>query len=397
MEDCAASWQKRVEGFSPRSNVYSIWRSRDPAARWLAIDTHLDTVMVTGMKPFGPFSAEITLDGKIHGRGACDTKAMFAIAITILTELQARGGELPVNLILAGTCGEETSRLGANHFREFLLARRIFVDELLVAEPTLCTPVVGHKGYVGLQFNIKGTAAHSSKPHLGNNALVAAAQLITRFYAEHEKTQASQRGPLGPPTITPTLGGGGHGLNIIPQDAYVYVEYRITTADTTNISEEPQDVADWMVTIAHEVLDESIHCTCFDVTNIAKDLEGCDGLRSFSQDSSSPWVHRLTQWSGLEPEVATFGTNASAYSQPAGTGILSTPQHTKPAAMNVKLAAPHPTSHAGAGTISTSSVYGSCVVMGPGDIEQAHMADEWVEIAQLNKMKVILEKWFQLS
>jgi hypothetical protein len=50
-----------------------------------------------------------------------------------------------VNLILAGTCGEETGRLGANYFREFLIGRGVFVDELLVAEPTLCTPITAHK------------------------------------------------------------------------------------------------------------------------------------------------------------------------------------------------------------------------------------------------------------
>merc|ERR1712032_288572 len=120
-------------------------------------------------------------------------------------------------------------------------------DEMVVAEPTLCTPVVGHKGGLGLRFDIKGAAAHSSKPHLGKNALVAAAQLITRFYAEHEKLQAGRGGPLGVPTLTPTLGGGGHAMNIVPEDAHVYVDYRLTTIGETTTSKSPKDVADWMV------------------------------------------------------------------------------------------------------------------------------------------------------
>jgi acetylornithine deacetylase/succinyl-diaminopimelate desuccinylase-like protein len=48
---------------------------------------------------------------------------------------------------------------------------------VLATEPTLCTPITGHKGGVGLEFKINGVAAHSSKPHLGKNALVAAAVL----------------------------------------------------------------------------------------------------------------------------------------------------------------------------------------------------------------------------
>ena len=92
---------------------------------------------------------------------------------------------------------------------------------MLVAEPTLCTPVTGHKGGVGLTFNIEGVAAHSSKPHLGKNALVAASDLILRMYSEHESLQTDEmiKRPLGAPTITPTMSSGGHGPNIVPQDA----------------------------------------------------------------------------------------------------------------------------------------------------------------------------------
>ena len=55
---------------------------------------------------------------------------------------------------------------------------------------------------------VHGEAAHSSKPHLGKNALVAAAQLTKALYAEHESLQ-SRGGPLGPPTLTPTIADGG--------------------------------------------------------------------------------------------------------------------------------------------------------------------------------------------
>ena len=63
-------------------------------------------------------------------------------------------------------------------------------------------------GTVRLTFEVTGRAAHSSKPHLGANALTAAAQLVVALDAENERMQRERVGPLGPPTLTPTLGAG---------------------------------------------------------------------------------------------------------------------------------------------------------------------------------------------
>ena len=240
-----------------------------------------------------------------------------------------------------------------------------------------------------------GVAAHSSKPHLGKNALVAASQLILRMIQEHEKIQrdtSRTNGPLGAPTITPTLGSGGHGPNIVPQDASVFIDYRVTTdpsiTDRT-VTEDTQSVLDRLVEIAHEVLDGSEHCEGFSVVNANSDGEA--GNPSFFQDPESEWVRQLAEWSGLAPEVVTFGTNATAYSAPAGQGIVE--EAAAAEATNV-VAVP---AAATSGEDEGARVYGTCVVMGPGDISQAHMADEWVEVRELQKMKGVLRKWFGLS
>jgi acetylornithine deacetylase/succinyl-diaminopimelate desuccinylase-like protein len=89
----------------------------------------------------------------------------------------------------------------------------------------------------------------------------------------------------------------------------------------------------------------------------------------------------------MEPEVVTFGTNATAYNAPAGQGM--------PAKEGAQAEA-SVTAEPVAAASGRASVYGTCVVMGPGDIAQAHMADEWIELEQLAKMRGILEKWFQL-
>lgn len=96
------------------------------------------------MAPYSPFSGVETEDGRLHGRGSCDTKATLACAISLLHELKAKAGSaplqtlLPVNLIVCGTVGEETSCLGANgawcssyasHLRLFVSIPRVASEE----------------------------------------------------------------------------------------------------------------------------------------------------------------------------------------------------------------------------------------------------------------------------
>lgn len=103
---------------------------------------HIDTVAVkhcTG----DPFQAFVDEDNRLHGRGSCDTKATLALSISVLRELQHSHEALTANLIVAGTVGEETTSPGAKRFRAWLEDRNIVVDELLVAEPTLCRPING--------------------------------------------------------------------------------------------------------------------------------------------------------------------------------------------------------------------------------------------------------------
>ena len=69
-----------------------------------------------------------------------------------------------------------------------------------------------------------------------------AAQLITALDEEHERMQRERTGPLGAPTLTPTLSAGGHGLNIVPESAYVSVDYRVTTPGAEGVSEDVDEL-----------------------------------------------------------------------------------------------------------------------------------------------------------
>ena len=370
--ECGDRWQTESPAKAElrRPNIIGVWRSTsNPDAPWYAIDAHVDTVMAVGMEPFEPFSGDLTSDGKIHGRGSCDTKAAFACLLSLLTDLQASGEplDLPVNLVVCGTAGEETGRLGAHVFRDWLKAQKICAKEMLVTEPSLCTPVYAHKGTVRLEFHVNGVAAHSSKPHLGKNALVAAAQLTKALYAEHENLQG-RSGPLGPPTLTPTIAAGGHGQNIVPDHASVSCDYRVTTLpDNDTVSEDVAEVVARLTAIAHATLDDNPHCESFQVVQLGRETEdpdallnadGASGNPAFYQDPNIDWVGRMKEWTGLEPEVVTYGTNATGYDSECADAIL---------------------------------------ICGPGDIAQAHMADEWVEVEQLVRFKGILAQWLGVA
>jgi acetylornithine deacetylase len=280
------------------------------------------------------------------------------------------------NLVVCGTSGEETGRLGAFGFRDYLKAQGIVLDEMMVTEPSLCTPVYAHKGTVRLTYEIKGRAAHSSKPHLGANALVAAAQLITALDEEHERMQRERTGPLGAPTLTPTLSAGGHGLNIVPESAYVSVDYRVTTPGAEGVSEDVDEVFARLSAIADKVLVDNKHCTGYEVSGswvpvvcvsvlthsnfqvVNLNQDNLSGNPAFFQDPSHPFVKQLEGWTDLKAETVTYGTNATGYD---------------------------------------ASVMKACCICGPGDIEQAHMADEFVAVEQLVKFETVLASWLSLE
>ncbi len=148
-----------------RSNVYGLWTVAG-CTRWRAVDVHLDTVSVKHCVG-DPFSGTIDEENKLHGRGACDTKATMALCLSILDEVRRGALLLTANLLLAGTAGEEVTKIGASRFRAWLGERKLVIDELVVAEPTLCQPIIGHKGVCAMQFDFEGLAVHSSQPQLG--------------------------------------------------------------------------------------------------------------------------------------------------------------------------------------------------------------------------------------
>jgi acetylornithine deacetylase/succinyl-diaminopimelate desuccinylase-like protein len=326
-----------VEDVLPgRPNVYGLWRGGGD--RWAALDVHIDTVGVEQMAG-DPFGGELRA-GRVYGRGAVDTKASLAVALALLEALHASGTAPGINLLIAATVDEEHLARGAPALAAWVRRRGLALDQIMVAEPTRCRPVHGHKGVVRLAFDVAGEPAHSSQPRLGKNAIVAAARLALALDAEHRRlAEAPAAAPLGAPTLTVTLIGGGRGLNVVPDACTLSIDRRIVAGERAD-------------QVAADLADLARQACPLPVT-----VRQILAVGAFLQSPDTPWLQQLAEWSGQPPEIAPYGTNAWAY------GGLAR----------------------------------ECAVLGPGSIDQAHGLEEWVEVAELVKLASIYTRWWDVG
>jgi acetylornithine deacetylase/succinyl-diaminopimelate desuccinylase-like protein len=144
---------------------------------------------------------------------------------------------------------------------------------------------------------------------------------------------------LGHATLTSTIIHGGTGNNVVPDRCTLFIDRRLVDG------EEPGDVIDQLFAIAQEEATLPVE--------IARQLE----INAFLQPPDSPFVKLMATWSASTPYVAPYGTNAWAYRDlPCET-----------------------------------------VVIGPGSIDQAHGALEWVELAELEKISQIYARWWGIN
>ncbi len=311
-----------------RNNVYA--RFAGQTDRVVTVDVHLDTVGVEHMTD-PAFDGRIEHD-RVWGRGSVDTKATLAIVLSVLEEMAADGQRPVPTVNVVGTISEEMGGLiGAAGYRDWLEANGDHVDQMIVAEPTMCAPVHGHKGGLGLEITVHGHAAHSSKPHLGQNAIGGAARIIAAVEAEHQALQ--QQVPateVGNGTLSVLEISGGVARNIIPPHCHLYAGRRMAPGEDCDA--------------VFEHLSKLVRDAARPLTT---DIVLANGMASpgFYQDPNSPLVRCLAELGGLDPDVASYGSNALRY----------------------------------------GDVASEIVIFGPGSIDQAHQAVEWVDIAELDK------------
>jgi len=205
-----------------RPNVVGRFSSRG-ARKSVAFAPHTDTVSVAGMT-IDPFGGEIR-DGRLYGRGACDTKgslaAMLAAVANVVRQKEFREGDL--DICFCALMGEESGSHGARA----LLQRGFRADFAVAGEPTNCRVVHTHKGAIAFKVITRGKSVHSSMPERGESAIKKMAGVVEYLLGEYTDSLKRIHNPiLGSPTTNVGIIRGGSQTNIVPEYCEIEVDRR---------------------------------------------------------------------------------------------------------------------------------------------------------------------------
>jgi acetylornithine deacetylase len=324
-----------VDVYPDRPNLLATLPGRDRSRR-LLLEAHVDTAGIENMTT-SPFEPSIR-DGCMYGRGSCDTKAGLAAMMHALTELHEEGFVPSCDVMLAATMDEEYSFRGAAHLCEHITA-----DAAIVAEPTELRMVVASKGCLRWRVTVGGRAAHSSKPHLGVNAISRMARLIVVMEEEDSSLRRERHPLLGEPTLNVGVIRGGAQVNIVPEECLMEIDRRLVPG------EEPP-----VIRRQYEQLSETLRTRFPDLEMTHQPLLEDWPMETSPDSHIVRTAQRALNRLGLcsDPAGVPFGSDASKF---ARAGIPS-------------------------------------IVMGPGSIDQAHTSSEYVPLDQVEQAVTIYKE-----
>ena len=320
------TWRQTV--FPGRDNVIA----RLPGAnetRRIILEAHMDTVSVQGMT-IPPFEPRV-VERRMFGRGACDTKAGLAAMMHAVADVVRSGALPPCEVWLAAVVDEEYSFRGVVKLCEGLSA-----TAAIVAEPTDLRAVVASKGVLRWRMVSHGVAAHSSKAHLGINAINHMARTVLALEQDHLQLSQSAGHPLlGSASCNVGRIEGGVQVNFVPDHCSIEIDRRLL----------PDENVDDVLAHYQHLLDQlrAVDAT-FDV-RMEPPMLIDDGLDTPSDADVARVASSLLDEMGLDGRLAgvPFGSDASKLSK---AGIPS-------------------------------------IIFGPGNIDQAHAAIEFVDLDQV--------------
>lgn len=317
-------------------------------SRILLLEAHQDTVPVDGMT-IPPFTPEIR-DGRIYGRGSCDIKGGLAAMLCAVARLAEERPRKRPTVVLACTVNEEHGFTGAtalaNAFGgksdERLKLLPSVPEATVVAEPTQLNVVVAHKGAVRWRCHTQGKATHSSQPQLGENAIYYMGDVIQALeqYAQNTVPHLAEHPLAGHPTLSVGLISGGISVNTVPDKCTIEIDRRVLPVEDPEAAyRHAVDAVNAFVPVGTPLL----HDPPYMMTRGLKD----DNNQLLAQ--------------ALGDAARAHGASGESIGVPFGTN------------------APH---YAAMGCPT--------VVFGAGSIDQAHTADEWLDLGQLQAATDIL-------
>jgi len=325
------SWgaQVQVSEVAPgRPNLIARFDGAD-AGRSVMLEAHADTVGVEGMtiSPFEP----VLRDGRLYGRGACDTKGPMAAMLLAIRSVLDRQGRPGPTVHFVSTCDEERGARGARA----LMAGGFRPDCAVVGEPTDLAVVHACKGVAHVRIETVGLAAHGSAPDRGRNAIYRMRKVLEALEGPVSASLAARRHPaLGPPTINVGVIAGGSQSNTVPDRCRIDVDRRLLPGE--NMEQVAEEILSPLEAIRRSdpAFEFQSRCTLV--------------YPPFEEDPSCELVTRLraacqAELGRADLSAVPWASNANIFKE---AGIPS-------------------------------------VVFGPGSVRQAHTRDEFIELEQV--------------
>ena len=322
-----------IDGYPGKYNLVA---SAGSGPEGLVLSGHTDTV------PFdesnwhqSPFRLT-ERDNRFYGLGTCDMKGFFALVLDAVRDLDLNSLQQPLTII--ATADEESTMCGALAIRDLAghLGRHV-----VIGEPTNLRPINMHKGMYSQRLRIVGHSGHSSNPSLGNNAMEGMHKAITELLAWRTELQQRYRNPLfevAVPTINLGHIHGGDNPNRICGSCELQFDFRPLPG---------MDYDDLYAEIEQRIV-ERLKDSVLDVR-----LERLfDGIPPMQTPATAAIIRAAEELTGHAPECVAFGTEGPYFN-----------------AMGMET-----------------------VILGPGDIAQAHQPDEYIALERLQPMVTILKQ-----
>ena len=316
-----------------RRNLFARLRPSGRVTRRILLAPHMDTVGLASDAQINP----VEKNGRLYGRGACDTKGSVAAMLTALLQV-AESGRRPASteIVFIGLIDEENNQSGSRAVAKSGLK----ADLAIVGEPTRLQVVTAHKGDLWLSLESRGKAAHGARPELGRNAVHEMARIVDLLETTYRRQLKKRHHPLlGHPTINVGSIRGGTQPNIVPDRCEISIDRRTLPFETE-------------AGVRREILALlKAHGLAARIGN----NKGADCL-ALETDPGLPLVRQLL---GLARQTKPIGVHYFC-----DAAVLS------------------------AGGIAS-------IVFGPGDIAQAHTADEWISLTSLENATALLTRFLR--
>jgi acetylornithine deacetylase len=344
LDDCGAHVDVLLDETGKKANLFATLGPQCDGG--IVLSGHSDVVPVTDQDwSSDPFEM-IERDGLLFGRGTCDMKGFIAATLAMAPLYAQRVGDKPVHF--AFTYDEETGCIGAGHLAQSLVERSLKPAIAIIGEPTSMRIIEGHKGCFEYTTRFQGLEGHGSSPDLGVNAVEYAVRYVTRLLELREdlKTRTPANSRFDPPWTTINIGAlhGGSVHNVIAPKAQVDWEMRpVQASDATYVKDAVRAFCDNVLLPAMR----RVYPDAYIETEVLGEV---GGLLPTDNNEALRIMSELTGANGAG--VVPFGTEAGIF-QSLGMDV---------------------------------------VVCGPGSIDQAHKADEFLAVDQLGQCLTMLEK-----